>query len=185
VVDTITAKLRVRAAPADLERILALVTLYADTNEGFVTEIDIRRDSLWGVALLRARARMCNALDENRLRSVADAILAPLEEQRDSPTAIDNAGLAIRFLTYVAQRGERYGFATPARRLLKTVREKVANRIDAALDELRANPIDGVMPTYLNQAIKLVEVVFEEYQGQALGNRLKTALTTAEQHPSR
>lgn len=183
-IDTATAKLRMRAASADLEKILALIALYADTNEGFLTEIDIRRDSLWGVALLRARARMGNALDESRLRSVADAILAPLEEQQGSPAAIDKAGLAIRFLTFVAQRGERHGFATPARRLLKTVREKIAGLIDAALDELRSNPIDGVMPAYLHQAIKLVEVVFEDYQGQALGNRLKLALSAADQHTS-
>lgn len=192
-VDTATANIRTNTTPIDFEGMLGLVARYTDTDEGLLKEIDIRRDSPWGVALLHARAKMCRALEEDRLRVIADAILVPLQEQRHSAwsiagsqrddgavrqadLAIGNAGLAIRFFTYVAQRGDKHGFGSAARRLLDSGREEVANRIETALDELRANPIDGVTSVYLEQAIKLVEVLFKDQRGQALGNRLKAVL---------
>jgi CheY-like chemotaxis protein len=194
-VDNATAKLKTAAAGAiDLDPIIALVARYTDTDEGLLKETDIRRDSPWGAALLRARAKMCTALDEDRLQRVADAILAPVQDaassawpsggdmrddgtSRKAETAIANAAVSVRFLTYVAQRGDKHGFGSPARRLLEALREEVAARIETVLDQLRSNPLESATPDYLDQAVKLVEVLYsKDKRGQALGGRLRAAL---------
>jgi DNA-binding response OmpR family regulator len=192
-VDTVIAKTRTRAWPIDFDAILKLVARYCDAGEGLLSEIDIKRDSPWGEALLSARGKMCRALEEERLGGIADAILGPVPEKpnsawtvggahpdetsiRQAERAMSNAAMAIRFLTYVAQRGDKHGFGNPARRVLETLRATVTDRVDAALEERQVNPSGGATPAYLDQAIKLVELLLKDQRGQALGNRLKAAL---------
>jgi DNA-binding response OmpR family regulator len=187
-VDNATAKLKTVPGPINVEHIIALVARYVDADEGLLREADLRGDSSWDVALLRARARMCAALDENRLQRIADAILAPVYDtasrgstsdgdtrdagtSRKTQTQIANAASSIQFLTYVAQRGDKQGFGGPARALLDALREEAARRIETVLEQR------GSTPDYLGRATQLVEVLYNnDKRRQELGGRLSAAL---------
>jgi CheY-like chemotaxis protein len=187
-VDNATAKLQTVPGPINVEHIIALVARYVDADEGLLSEADLRGDSSWDVALLRARARMCAALDGDRLQRIADAILAPVHDTassgstgdgdtRDAGTSrktqsqIANAASSIQFLTYVAQRSDKQGFGGPARALLDALREEVARRIEIVLEQRRSTP------DYLGRATQLVDILYNnDKRRHELGGRLTAAL---------
>src|SRR5260370_24788700 len=65
----------------DFDRLRELTGRYVECAEGLLGEIDLRRDSEWGEALLRSRGKMRDTLEEDRLETAAEAILAIVPER--------------------------------------------------------------------------------------------------------
>jgi CheY-like chemotaxis protein len=192
-VDLATAKLRPSPPSSEVERLLALVARYADLDEGLINETTIRRNSPWGLALGRARDKMNLGLGEERLGVIARMIRESLRPEAEAgwalagpglddgvarriQSAINAAALAVRFLNYVAQRGNKHGFGSPARRVLAELRDEVAAALEKALEALTANSVDRPSPEFLERGAMLVEILLPDPRGQKLGSRLKAAL---------
>lgn len=192
-VNAVTTIATKAATAINFEDLAALVARYVETEGEMLWQIDLRRDSPWGASLLRSRSRMCAALDEDRLQHAADAILAPVQHSASAAAsssdprndaasqqawnAINAAAASIRFLTYVAQRGEKHGFGSPARRILDALRDDIARRIEALLDQLLSGPVESATPDYLAQTAQLVQVLYaKDKRGPVLSGRLKAAL---------
>jgi CheY-like chemotaxis protein len=192
-VDLATAKLRPSPPSSEVERLLALAARYADLDEGLINETTIRRNSPWGLALGRAREKMNLGLGEERLGPIAQMIRAALRPEAEATwalagpgfddgsarrmqSAINAAATAVRFLNYVAQRGNKHGFGSPARRVLAELRDEVAATLEKALDALAANSVDRPSPEVLERGAMLVEILLSDPRGQKLGARLKAAL---------
>ena len=137
---------------------------------------------------------MLTALDDDRLQRVGEVILAPVsnslspassgivigddeEAARKAPAVIANAALAIRLLTFIVQRGEKGGYGGAARRRLEGLRDEVVRRVEKLLESAGADALQNVAPDDLDQARKLVEILFNnDRRGEMLGARLKAAL---------
>jgi hypothetical protein len=193
-VDEAVTKTCTTSAPFDFDGMSKLVERYCEANEGVVGEIQIPSDSSWGEALHGAQAKMVGALAQERLSGIANAVLLPVPERippappfgtsppdddaaRQADFEIRSAGQAIMFLTFVARRGDKHGFGNSARRVLEAVRAKLADRIEAVLDPRRIKRSGGAPPAYLEQAIRLVELLSKDSRGAAIVNRLKAALS--------
>jgi DNA-binding response OmpR family regulator len=190
-VDAATREIGATASPIDYAGLQALVARYIDGDEGLRQEINIRRDSNWGAALMQTRARMRVALDEDRLQKLGEAILSPLSALSDgelpslaslhddgeTPQTISDAGRAIRFLNHVATRGAAHGFGAAAERLLGGVRATAALQIESMTDLVVGAPIDQATRARLERALQLVRLLFDEHRKKVLGNRLGAILT--------
>ncbi len=193
-VETATAEIQRAASPVNAENLLTLVTRYVEADDGLLAEADLSFDSPWCASLLRSRAKMYTALDQDRLGRVGDAVLAPVPDPASSAVAgaavVDDeagsrqmtgvfaeAAAATRLLTYITQRGEKLGFAGAARRLLDRLREDVAGRVAMIIDRLVADPSIGRKKDGLDQVAKLVDILFSnDRRAAALGGKLKAVL---------
>jgi hypothetical protein len=194
IIDSCNPRGRMSAHLVDFDRLHALVARYVDCAEGLLGEIDLRRDSAWGEAMLRSRGRMRDALERDRLESAGDIILAVLPERAPADTrqrpisakagaaapsaeaAMPEAAKAIQLLTFIAQRASRQGFGGGARELLEEVCQIVDERGEALIADLRAEPENAELRTQLATAIWLVEALFQDERGKILLRRLKNEL---------
>ena len=124
---------------------------YLDESEGVLNEIGLRRDSPWGIAILRTRADVADALDEEFLDRFVLPILALLPQVEHpghgpdlstgpSRETIALAREAADFLKLVTQRGERHGFSKPAHDAIKVLAEEIDTRIAALCAAARFAP---------------------------------------------
>jgi hypothetical protein len=130
-----------RRGPLPSPRALgAALVHYLDESEGVLSEIGVRRDSPWGVAILRTRTDVADALDENFLDRFAALILALLPQiehpgrgpdlsAAPSRDTIALANEAAGFLKLLTQRGERHGFAKTAHDAIAALAEEIDDRI--------------------------------------------------------
>jgi hypothetical protein len=190
-VDIGNPKGRMSAHLVDFDRLRALVGRYLECAEGLLGEIDLRRDSAWGEAMLRSRGKMRDALERDRLDAAANVILAILPERRSADTrqrpnsakggptapsaepAVPEAAKAIQLLTFIAQRGSRQGFSSGARKLLDELCQTIHERGEDLIGDLRAEPDDAELRAQLAPAIWLVDALFPDERGRILLRRLK------------
>jgi hypothetical protein len=190
-VDIGNPKSRMSAHLVDFDRLRILVGRYLECAEGLLGEIDLRRDSAWGEAMMRSRGKMRDALEKDRLDSAADVILAVMPERRPAdnkqrpgsaktgPTppsaeaAMPDAAKASQLLTFIAQRASRHGFSGGARKLLDELCQIIHERGEALIADLRAEPDNAEFRTLLAPAIWLVETIFQDERGRILLRRLK------------
>lgn len=194
-VDAANPKGRMSAHLVDFGRLHTLVARYIDCAEGVLNEIDLRRDSPWGETMLRSRARMREALDEDRLQSAEDAIRAVLAERlsqapnthrpgnaaegQNAAPVLPRAEQAIRLLTLIAQRAGRQGFASPARKTLDRLIAETDKCCEDLIADLRYDPTDPVARRLLAPAITLVARLFPRERAEILTRRLNNALNAA------
>ena len=124
---------------------------YLDESEGVLNEIGLRRDSAWGMAILRTRADVADALDEEFIDRFVPPILAllpKLEHPSHGPDlsaapsreTIAAAREAADFLKLVSQRGERHGFSKPAHDAIKVLAGEIDARVTALCAAARLAP---------------------------------------------
>jgi hypothetical protein len=186
-VDSANPKGKMSAHLVDFAKLLALVTHYVDCAEGVLNEIDLRRDSPWGETMLRSRSRMRDALEEDRLRPAEDAIRAVLAEQMpsarrtshapDAPEAekLARAEQALKFLTFIAQRASRQGFASPARKILDRVAVETEKCCEELIADLKLNPAHLVARRLVEPAVALANHLFPYERCEPLTRRLHNA----------
>jgi hypothetical protein len=196
-VDIANPKGRMAADLVDFDGLRSLAERYVDCAEGVLTEIDLRRDSAWGEAVLRSRARMREALGEDRLRACEDAIRAVLVERLGQssrntgrgnaaeayPTSVvvARADQAIRLLNFLSQRGGRQGFASAARKSLEGLIIEIEKCGENLIADLRSDPTDAVAQRLLSSTILLVAQLFPSERGEILTRRLRNAMKAAAQ----
>lgn len=195
-VNAANPKGRMSSHLADFDRLRVLVGRYIECAEGLLGEIDLRRDSEWGEAMLRSRGKMRDALEEDRLETAANAILAILPERpadnkqrpgsakAETPAAVSeatvaHAATAIQLLTFVSQRAGRQGFGSGARKVLDELSQDIHKRGEDLIADLRAEPADATLRTLLPPAIWLVETLFQDERGKTLLRRLNNELGAA------
>ncbi len=181
----------------DFDRLRELIGRYIECAEGLLGEIDLRRDSQWGEAMLRSRGKMRDALEEDRLETAANAIHAvlperPTDKQRpgaaksvtarsgatepSADTLTAHAAKAIQLLTFIIQRSGRQGFASGARKVLDEVSQDIAKRGEDLIADLRAEPANDELSRLLPRAIWLVETLLQDERGKILLRRLNNEL---------
>jgi hypothetical protein len=191
-VDAANPKGRMSAHLADFDRLRGLVGRYIDCAEGVLNEIDLRRDSAWGETMLRSRARMREALEEDRLQPAEDAIRAVLAERLpagpnarrpgsgaappDPAAVLARAEQAIQLLTFIAQRASRQGFASPARKSLDRLVVEIDKCCEDLIADLRLDPTDADARRLIAPAIALVAPLFPRERAEILTRRLNNEL---------
>jgi hypothetical protein len=196
-VNAANPKGRMSAHLVDFDLLRALIGRYIEGAEGLLGEIDLRRDSEWGEAMLLSRARMRDALEEDRLETAANAILAVLPERapaiRHRPanksavaeasveTLMAQAGKAIQLLTFIAHRAGRQGFGSGARKVLDDLTQDIHKRGEDLIADLRAEPENAELRALLPRAIWLVETLYRDERGRTLRRRLNNELAPSPQ----
>jgi hypothetical protein len=195
-VNAANPKGRMSSHLVDFDRLRLLVGRYIDCSEGLLGEIDLRRDSAWGEAMLRSRGKMRDALEKDRLETAANAILAVLPErpadnkQRSGGAKSDaaappsgttaEAAKAIQLLAFIAQRAGRQGFGSGARKVLDELAQDIHERGEDLIADIRADPGNAALRGLLAPAIWLVETLFQDERGKTLLRRLANELGAAD-----
>ncbi len=199
-VDIANPKGRMSAHLVDFDRLRELTGRYIECAEGLLGEIDLRRDSEWGEAMLRSRGKMRDALEEERLETAANVVLAVLPERptdhRQRPgagklaakssapecsdeTLTAQAAKAIQLLTFIIQRSGRQGFGSGARKVLDEVSQDIEKRGEDLIADLRAEPSNDELRRLLPRAIWLAETLLHDERGKILLRRLKNEFGAA------
>jgi len=195
-VDIANPKGRMSAHLVDFDRLRELTGRYIECAEGLLGEIDLRRDSEWGEAMLRSRGKMRDALEEDRLETAANVILAVLPERptdhRQRPGAAKSsapdcsdetltaqAAKAIQLLTFIIQRSGRQGFGSGARKVLDEVSQDIEKRGEDLIADLRAEPSNDELRRLLPRAIWLAETLLHDERGKIRLRRLKNEFGAA------
>lgn len=200
-VNAANPKGRMSSHLVDFDRLRVLVGRYIECSEGLLGEIDLRRDSAWGEAMLRSRGKMRDALEKDRLETAANAVLALLPErpadhrqrsgsaksdpavpasEMGSGTAMADAAKAIQLLTFIAQRAGRQGFGSGARKVLDELAQDIHERGEDLIADLRAEPANTALRVLLPPAIWLAETLFQDERGKTLLRRLTNELGAAD-----
>lgn len=161
---------------------------YLEESEGVLKEIGVRRDSAWGIALLRSRTDVADALDETFLERVAALILALLPQlthpghgpdlsAAPSRETVNLANDAARFLKLLTQRGERHGFAKTAHEAINAVVEVIDDRISDLCEAVRTAPDSvGVIEAQARAVAELYGELFDDERSTALMRQITHAL---------
>ena len=161
---------------------------YLDESEGVLNEIGLRRDSPWGMAILRTRTDVADALDEDFLDRFAEIILALLPQVEhpghgpDLSTAPGRETIALAheaagFLKLLTQRGERHGFAKPAHDTIKALADEIDARIADLCAAARSAPASGAVIEAQARAIAaLCGELFDDDRATQLIRRISAAL---------
>ena len=201
-VNAANPKGRMSSHLVDFDRLRLLVGRYIECSEGLLGEIDLRRDSAWGEAMLRSRGKMRDALEKDRLETAADAILAVLPERpadnkqrsggaksdRAAPssetataeTITAEAAKAIQLLTFITQRAGRQGFGSGARKVLDELAQDIHERGEDLIADLRAEPANAALRALLPPTIWLAEMLCQDDRGKTLRRRLANELGAAD-----
>jgi hypothetical protein len=160
---------------------------YLDESEGVLNEIGLRRDSTWGMAILRTRTDVADALDEEFLDRFAVLILASLP-QVDHPDhgpdlssaprteTIALAREAVGFLKLVMQRGERHGFSKPAHDAIKALAGKIDARVANLCTAARIAPASApIIEAQARAIVALCSELFDEERVSQLTHRVASA----------
>ncbi len=142
-----------RAGQVDLDRLLSLVTRFADVSQGFIREIDIRRCSDWGHRILASRAQLSAAITEEMSRFEVELARAlPLHQvgsygkngpRRPDVTAAPNFDRAekvlacLRFLRGACPAAESIGAQAHCKTVGQQVESYLAAYEDGLIEELR------------------------------------------------
>jgi hypothetical protein len=166
----------------------AALVHYLDESEGVLREIGVRRDSPWGMAILRTRTDVADALDENFLGRFVALVLALLPQAEHpargpdlsaapSRETITLAREAAGFLKLLTQRGERHGFAKPAHEAIEALAEEIDDRIDDLCD---AAPLAiasaAVIEAQARATAELCDELFDDDRSTQLMRRVTAAL---------
>ena len=161
---------------------------YLDESEGVLNEIGLRRDSPWGMAILRTRADVADALDEEFLARFVLPILALLPQVEhpghgpDLSTAPSREAIALAreaadFLKLVTHRGERHGFSKPAHDAIKAFAAEIEGRISALCAAARSAPASApVIEAQAQATVALCSELFDEERVSGLTQRVAAAL---------
>jgi len=187
-VDAANPKGRMSSHLVDFDRLRELTGRYAECAEGLLGEIDLRRDSEWGEALLRSRGKMRDTLEEDRLETAAEAVLAIVPErsaggrhranaktiavEQPSDAAVAHGLKAAELLTFISQRGGRQGFSAGAHKVLDQLGHDIHKRAESLIADLRADPENPALRALLPPAIALVEALLHDDRGKTLLRRL-------------
>jgi hypothetical protein len=166
----------------------ATLVHYLDESEGVLSEIGVRRDSPWGIALLRSRTDVADALDETFLERMGEFILAllPQLEYPDrgpdlsappSRETIKTGTHAARFMKLVTVRGERHGFGKTTREAINALDEEIEARIIDLCDAIRTQPehIDAI-EAQARAVAELYGELFDDDRSTILMRRITMAL---------
>jgi hypothetical protein len=161
---------------------------YLDESEGVLSEIGVRRDSPWGIAILRSRTDVADALDEIFLDRFAELILALLPRAEhpghgpDLSTApsrdtINLASEAAHFLKLLTQRGERHGFAKTAHEAIAALAEEIDDRIIDLCEAVRtAHGHAAMIEAQARAVADLYGELFDDDRSTALMRQVTAAL---------
>ncbi|HWE76364.1 MAG TPA: hypothetical protein VG328_24595 [Stellaceae bacterium] len=161
---------------------------YLDESEGVLKEIGVRRDSPWGIALLKSRTNIADALDESFLDRCAALILALLPQVEypghgpdlsapPSRATIGLANEAASFLKLLTQRGERHGFAKTAHEAINTLAEEVDARISDLCGTVRTTPDRAaVIEAQARAVAELYGELFDHERSTVLMRQITLAL---------
>jgi hypothetical protein len=166
----------------------AALAHYLDESEGVLSEIGVRRDSPWGIALLRSRTDVADAIDEDFLERFVALILA-LMPQMEHPASgpdlsvapsretINLANEAAGFLKLLLQRGERHGFAKTAHEAMTALAEEVDDRVSDLCDAARTRPgRSAVIEAQSRAMAELYGELFDDERSTALMRQITAAL---------
>lgn len=163
---------------------------YLDESEGVLSEIGVRRDSPWGMAILRTRTDVADAIDEAFLDRIAALILALLPRHEhlghgpDLSTAPHRETMALAseaagFLKLLMQRGERHAFAKPAHEAIEALAEEIDRRIDDLCDAAALTPASAVViESQARAAAELCDELFDDARSTRLMRQVAAALHT-------
>ena len=164
----------------------AALVHYLDESEGVLSEIGVRRDSPWGMAILQTRSDIANALDSDFLDRFARQVLALLPQaDRHGPDlatvpdreTVAAAREAAGFLGLLTQRGQRHGFAKAAHETIEALSEEIEDRIDALCEAARQTPANhAAIEAQGRAAAELCDELFEDGRSTALMRRVTAAL---------
>lgn len=142
-----------RPGRTDLDDMLAQITRFARTSQGFIREIDIRRCSEWGHRILAARARLSAAIAEEMSRFEQDLVRAlPLHQigsygkngpRRPDVTSAPNfdraerAAACLRFIHGVSPAVESIGAQAHCKIVLQQIEAYLEAYEDGLIEELR------------------------------------------------
>jgi hypothetical protein len=161
---------------------------YLDDEEGVLSEIGLRRDSPWGMAMLRTRTDVADALDEECLDRFAALILALLPQAEHSGHGPDLAIVPSRetialaseaagFLKLLAQRGERHGFTESVHEAIEALAEEIDARITRLCEAARLAPGNAAVIDAQARAIAgLYGELFDDERSTRLMRRIAAAL---------
>lgn len=161
---------------------------YLDESEGMLSEIGVRRDSPWGVAILRTRTDVADALDEEFLARFAARILALLPQVEHPGHGPDLslapsretkalAREAAGFLKLLAQRGERHGFAKPAHEAIEALAAEIDDRITGLCKAAPLAPTGAAAIDAQARAVaELCDQLFDDDRSTQLMRRIAAAL---------
>lgn len=164
------------------------LTHYLDESEGVLSEIGVRRDSPWGMAILQTRTDVADALDEDFLDRYAEFCRALLpvtgrhgqtSDLTVTPTreSIGIASDAAAFLKLLAQRGQRHGFAKTAHEAINALGAEIDDRIDSLCEAARLTPLNApVIEAQARAAAELCDELFDDGRSTALMRRVTAAL---------
>jgi hypothetical protein len=160
------------------------IAAYMEQAEALLKEIDLRRESAWGEAILRTRAKLAEVLDHGLLELYAQLVLAAMPQpagKRDlSATSYGDVEIAFeatQLIALLAHRGQRHGFAQAARDTLNALGPELERRADEALRLLQKEPhrAEALQPQ-LEAAAKLFDVVIAEGRSHVLLRQIANAL---------
>jgi hypothetical protein len=166
----------------------AALAHYLDESEGVLSEIGVRRDSPWGIALLKNRTAVADAIDEDfldRFSALILALLPRIEHPGHGPDlsappsreTINLADEAAGFLKLLLHRGERHGFAKTAHEALIALSEEVGDRISDLCDAARTMPGRGaVIEAQARAMAELYGELFDDEHSTALMRQITAAL---------
>jgi hypothetical protein len=161
---------------------------YLDESEGVLNEIGVRRDSPWGIAILRSRTDVADALDETFLDRFATLVLALLPQVEHpghgpdlsappSRGTINLANEAAGFLRLLTHRGERHGFAKTAHEAITTLAEEIDDRIGDLCEAVRTAPDRvAVIEAQARAVAELYGALFDDERSTALMRQITLAL---------
>ncbi len=166
----------------------AALVHYLDESEGVLKEIGVRRDSPWGMAILRTRTDVADALDEDFLDRFAVLVLALLPQAEypghgpdlSAAPSRDTIGLAreaASFLKLLTQRGERHGFAKPAHEAIEALAGEIDDRIADLCEAAPLNPTAAtVIEAQARAVAELCDELFDDDRSTQLMRRVAAAL---------
>ena len=160
------------------------IAAYMEQAEALLKEIDLRRESAWGEAILRTRAKLADVLDHGLLELYAQIVLAAMPQpmgKRDMSEAMvgdtEAAFEAAQLIALLAHRGQRHGFAQAARDTLNALGPELERRADEALRLLQKEPRRAeTLQPQLEAAAKLFDVVIAEGRSHVLLRQIANAL---------
>jgi hypothetical protein len=161
---------------------------YLDESEGVLSEIGVRRDSPWGIAILKSRTDVADALDETFLARFAALVLALLPQRAHpghgpdlsappSREAVHLANEAAHFLKLLTLRGERHGFAKTAHEAITALDEEIDDRIGDLCEAIRTAPDRvAVIEAQARAVAELYGELFDDERSTALMRQITLAL---------
>jgi len=161
---------------------------YLDESEGVLSEIGVRRDSPWGISMLRTRTDVADALDERFLERFAALILALLPQLEHpgrgpdlsaapSSETINLAREAAGFLKLLTVRGGRHGFAKTAHDAIAALAEEIDDRIADLCEAAPAAPDRAaVIEAQARAVAELCGELYDDDRSTQMMRRIAAAL---------